>query len=236
MHVVGPKGSSRGLFVVRGPERAEPCQCSCHPRPPTSDFHDYGDACPCQQTAEERRRHWEEWEKKNDRYSASPEGRAITARRQAEEDELAAWIASDPGVVVTSYGGMAPEQWRGSVDGHSFYFRERHGSWRIDVDLRPTGLLTRVWKGRDLDSDDSFEYRDTEEGDIIAEGVEGAPGYGERPVEQAQFIVGTVRDYLDRQACTFHPERVEEAGRALGLPIVWCPGCGTRLGGGHPTA
>ncbi len=30
---------------------------------------------------------------------------------------------------------FAPEQREGTVDGHSFYFRERHGTWRIELDL-----------------------------------------------------------------------------------------------------
>jgi hypothetical protein len=28
-------------------------------------------------------------------------------------------------------------QWEGTVDGHSFYFRERHGAWYIELVLAP---------------------------------------------------------------------------------------------------
>lgn len=28
---------------------------------------------------------------------------------------------------------------RGLVDGHAFYFRERHGFWQIELDLQPSG-------------------------------------------------------------------------------------------------
>lgn len=55
-----------------------------------------------------------------------PEGLAATAARQAEEDALEAWVEADGGIEVRSHGGCAPEQWEGTVDGHSFYFRERH--------------------------------------------------------------------------------------------------------------
>jgi hypothetical protein len=45
---------------------------------------------------------------------------------------------------VHSHGGLTPEEWRGEVDGHSFYFRERHDEWRIEVDLRPSGRFIRA--------------------------------------------------------------------------------------------
>lgn len=35
-----------------------------------------------------------------------------------------------------------PEEWHGEVDGHSFYFRERHDEWRIVLDLRPSGRFS----------------------------------------------------------------------------------------------
>ena len=94
-----------------------PCSCARHPHLPATNLHGYGFACPCQQTADERRRHWQAWRAERDAYWASPEGQQQTSRRQAEEDELVAWLAGQPDVVVTSYGGAASEQWWGSVAG-----------------------------------------------------------------------------------------------------------------------
>lgn len=52
----------------------------------------------------------------------SPQGRQAQAVRQAAEADLHAWLVDQPGVVVHGHGGYAPEQWKGEVDGHSFYF------------------------------------------------------------------------------------------------------------------
>lgn len=76
-------------------------------------------------------------------------------------------------MTVTEFGGFAPEPWRGSVDGHTFYFRERHDQWRIELDLRPTGRFHKVFKGGDFDDDSSFELAESLEGDVIAEGTTG---------------------------------------------------------------
>lgn len=126
---------------------------------------------------------------------------------------------------------MCPEQWRGAVDGHTFYFRERHDHWRIELDLRPTGHFHRVWTGGSLDDEASYELREAEEGDVIAEGVTDAPGYGETPVERAQMIVTTIRDHLRRQTCEVHTsnERVD-LELLTGRTLRWCPECGARLG------
>jgi hypothetical protein len=137
-----------GLFVTRHRETDEPCICSCHPQLPGNDLHDYGSPCPCHLAAE-RQASWDVWTAERDAYWASPEGREIQAREQSEEDTLASWVARDPGVTVTSHGGLAPEQWRGTVDGHSFYFRERHDHWRIELDLAPSGRFVEVWTGDD---------------------------------------------------------------------------------------
>jgi hypothetical protein len=48
------------LFIVLPREGGAPCRCSCHPRLPDSDFHDYGFSCACRLTAEERRGHTDE--------------------------------------------------------------------------------------------------------------------------------------------------------------------------------
>lgn len=39
-------------------DSGERCRCSCHPRLPDSDLHDYGFDCVCTRTAEARRSHF----------------------------------------------------------------------------------------------------------------------------------------------------------------------------------
>lgn len=225
------------LFVVKGTEGDDACSCSCHPLLPTSDFHDYGFGCVCQQTAEERAAFWTQWSLDTDAYWDSSEGREQTAAREAEEAELRAWVDRDPGVVVTTHGGWAPEQWTGSVDDHSFYFRERHDDWRIELDLRPSGRFYKAWTGGDFDDDTSFEQREIEEGDTIAEGTIGAAGYGTTPAERAAFIVGTIRGHLARLDCDIHRHELADLDLLFGRPLAWCPACGTKLlpsTGAHP--
>jgi hypothetical protein len=131
------------LTVWRYIDGGERCRCSCHPRLPESDLHDYGFGCVCARTPEDRRRAFDEWRNGLEALWRSPEGQRIKAAEQAAEAELQAWLAEQTGVIVRSHGGLAPEQWRGEVDGHSFYFRERHDEWRIELDLRPSGRVVR---------------------------------------------------------------------------------------------
>ena len=132
--------------------------------------------------------------------------------------------------MVTSHGGWAPEQWKGAVDGHSFYFRERHDHWRIELDLRPTGRFGRRWTRGELDSDDVFESVETTEGDVIAEGTTRAPGYGETPLERIGFITDTIRNHLAPQKCTLHIGSArDDLAALLGESLRWCPSCGVRL-------
>ena len=153
-----------------------------------------------------------------DAYQQSEECRAEQAKRQAAEDELILWLASHPGVQVTSHGGKFPEQWWGTIDdGRSWYFRERGGTWRIELDLRPTGQFYLLWKGGDFDDEASYEPEPIEKGDVTATGTVASEGYGDRPAERAAFIVGVVRDHLRRQSCK----------HATGS--TFCPDCGTRL-------
>lgn len=217
-----------GLFVTRHRETGEACTCACHPRLPETDLHDYGAACPCSQTVAERRANWDAWTAERDAFWASPEGLEITARRRAEEEALEAWLAAEPGVTVTSHGGLAPEQWEGTVDGHSFYFRERHDLWRIELDLVPSGRLVEVWTGADTDDVDARRFKEITEGEVIAEGIAGAAGYGRTPVERARFLVDTIRSHLRRRDCTFHTTGRHRIEQLLGQPIEWCPACGTR--------
>jgi hypothetical protein len=217
------------LFKITPVDGGDRCSCSCHPRLPGDDFHDYGFGCACQKTLTERQKWWEEWEAERDAYWSSTEGLAEQARRQVEEEDLLAWLAGQPDVVVTSHGGMCPEQWWGSVQGRKFYFRERHDHWRIEFDLRPSGRLSKVWKGGDLDDEDSFEPREIEVGDVVAEGVVGVPGYGQTPRERAHFIVRAIRDHLGRTTCAIHTGGRAGLERRFGVAVSWCPGCGERL-------
>lgn len=217
------------LFVVIPLEGGEPCRCSCHPRLPESDLHDYGFGCSCRLTAEERRRSADEWQARLEALHNTPEAAAERAQRQREENELASWLAGQPDVVISSYGGWAPEQWRGSVAHHSFYFRERHDCWRIELDLKPSGRFVQTWRGGDLDDEASFQPKEIEEGEVIAEGVIDVPGYGTSPVERAVFIVENIRNHLTRTECTLHVDGLVDLERRLGRPPGWCPACGVRL-------
>lgn len=100
---------------------------------------------------------------------------------------------------------------------------------RIELDLRPSGRYYRAWAGGDLDDDASYEERETDEGDVIAEGTTAVDGYGNTLVERIQFIVGVIRTHLRRQNCTVHTVERDELELLLGRPLVWCPECGTEL-------
>jgi hypothetical protein len=133
-------------------------------------------------------------------------------------------------VVVARHGGCAPEVWEGSVDGHTFYFRERHDHWRIELDLRPTGRHYKAWVDSPLDDNASFEFRDVREGDMIAEGATRVEGYGDTPLDRIRFIARTIRSHLGRTSCTVHEGPSLDHLRALlGPDLNWCPACGQRL-------
>lgn len=142
---------------------------------------------------------WPRWTSRE-----SPEGQRVAAAHQAEEDELTAWLVDNPDVAVTSHGGMAPEQWRATVDRHSFYFRERHDHWRSELGLHASGRFYRAWIGGDLDDDTNYELREVEEGEVIAEGTTNVSGYGRTPVQRIEFIADTIRTHLQRQHCDVH--------------------------------
>jgi len=217
------------LTVWRYVDSGERCWCSCHPRLPDSDLHDYGFDCVCAHTPAEGQRVLEEWRNGIDEFWRSPEGQQIQAAQRAADAELAAWLAEQQGVVVHSHGGLAPEQWRGEIDGHSYYFRERHDEWRIELDVRPSGHYVRTVA--DIDDDGAFRYgeRELEEGDVIASGTTAAEGYGTTPVQRARFIVDTIRVHLARRACTHHHGDLPTIEVILDAPAHWCPTCGTRL-------
>ncbi|GAB1815914.1 hypothetical protein MUNTM_49540 [Mycobacterium sp. MUNTM1] len=212
----------------------EQCRCSCHPRLPETDRHDYGFDCVCTRTPEDRRRTFHNWLDNLSAFWRSPEGQQIKAEEQAAEAELQAWLARQEGVTVSSHGGLIPEQWSGDVDGHSFYFRERHGDWRLELDLRPSGRFVRTLAGRDSKGATQYQERELEEGDIIASGTNDVDEYGTTPVQRAQFIIDTIRVHLARQACTRHRDDLPSMQAWLGGELKWCPACGTRLPAGDP--
>ncbi|MDQ4071120.1 MAG: hypothetical protein M3203_16865 [Actinomycetota bacterium] len=204
-------------------ESGEPCVCSCHPRLPYGGFHDAGFRCVCRQPHAERTRWFDEWMSGIDEFWASPEGQALKAEEEAEKRALEKWLAAEPGVTVHSHGGCAPEQWWGVVDGHSFYFRERHELWRIELDLRPTGRFVTALV------DGGTEERELEEGDVIADGTAGVAGYGEGLVGRIEFIVRTIRRHLGREDCDIHTAYRESLEALLGRSLRWCPDCGVEL-------
>lgn len=122
----------------------------------------------------------------------------------------------------------APGRW-GTVDGHSFYFRERHDHWRIELDLRPTGHFSQVWEGGDLDDEASFEPRAIEVGDVIAEGTIGFHGYGDSPLERLTFIVRSIRAHFGRIDCEVHTSERGDLETLFGRAMSWCPACGEKL-------
>ena len=125
------------------------CRCSCHPQLPTSERHDYGFDCMCTKTREQRKRIYTSLRQLSEAYWESPEGRAITAAKRAEDADLHEWLATQPDVAAHADGDFAPEVWRGEVADHSFYFRERGGQWSIELDLRAEGDI-RIHPDRHL--------------------------------------------------------------------------------------
>lgn len=147
------------------------------------------------------------------------EGKAATAKSEAEEADLRDWLADHPEIVVTEHGGWAPEQWIGYVDGTGFYFRERHDLWRIETELaykvEPSSNVS-TW---DKEAQDFTPGRHHSfSGKIIAEGAADCPGYGTTPLQRLRFIVQIVQTYYRQQSCD-HPGMVN-----------YCPICGLARG------
>lgn len=176
-------------------------------------LHDDGFDCSC--TWDERRRREERrsWEA----LRGTAEMRALRGRHAAEERAIEEWLAGQPDVEATRTASYVPEQWRGTVDGHSFYFRERHGEWRLELDLEPTGELAERLVEVGEDGELVTEPVPITRGEVIAEGIDSQ--LGAEPVEHIAFIVRTIRDHLWGQAC-------DHAGA-----LFFCPSCGQRMSG-----
>lgn len=196
------------LFDRRDSDGRE-CLCGCHPR--LSAEHGDGLDCRCAWDDARRAEQATRWERLWDS-DALAEFRAEHAR---EESAIASWLAGQAGVTAERTTSFAPEQWEGVVDGRSFYFRERGGHWRIELDLRENGQFAR--RVVDVDGDGGFvtEPVALTSGEVIAEGVESQ--LGGTPVDHIAFIVQAIRDHLWREQC-------DHAGA-----LFFCPKCGYRI-------
>lgn len=210
-------------------DTGELCRCSCHPQLPSSDLHDFGFACNCSRTREQRRESFRQLIAGNHTYWQSPEGLQVRAADQIAQQELQAWLAQQQGVVIISHGGWEPEQWRGTVDGHSFCFRERGGVWDLEIDLRPTGEFMRIVDGHDEDGTTRYGELELERGEVIASGTVYIIGNKTNLVERAKFIVVTIRDHLVRADCTHQRDKLDAISEIIGTAARWCAVCGARL-------
>ncbi len=194
------------LLDHRTPD-GRPCPCSCHPR--LSDQHDDGFDCSC--GWDEARR--AERSRSFTRLLDNPAAEALREQHASDEAAISGWLAGEPAVTAERTSWFAPEQWTGTIDGHSFYFRERHGMWHIELDLEPSGRFAeRVVDVRD--GEFVTEPEPILEGTVIAEGADSQ--LRTRPVDHLAFIVTTIRDHLWAREC-------DHAGA-----LLFCPKCGQR--------
>jgi hypothetical protein len=197
------------LFDSRDADGNE-CACSCHPR--LSSSHGDGFDCRCTWDGDRRAAEAARW---RDRWD-SPEAAELNAAYQREEDAIQAWLASQPGVDAGRTSSYAPQQWEGTVDGHSFYFRERTGLWRIELDLAPSSSYAQRLVRVDVEGGFVTEPVPIMEGELIAQGVD--TDLGSTPVEHIAFIVRTIRDHLRGVGCGHEGAR------------LFCADCGRRIG------
>jgi hypothetical protein len=187
------------------------CACGCHPR--LSALHDDGFDCRCTWDATreaDEKMHW----------LAAFDDPAYDGLRQshaAEEADIGAWLGGQTGVEANRKTSYAPEQWEGTVDGHTFYFRERHGFWRLELDLVPTGDFANRLVDVGEDGELVTEPVPIEAGEVIAEGIDSE--LGESPIDHLAFIVRAIRDRLWARQC-------DHAGA-----LFFCPMCGDRVAG-----
>jgi hypothetical protein len=197
------------LFDPRDADGSE-CLCSCHPRLSA----EHGDGFDCRCTWDEDRRAAEAancqawWD--------SPEAAELSAAHQREEAAIAAWLASQPGVDARRASSYAPEQWEGTVDGRTFYFRERGGCWRIELDMVASGRYAQRLVRVDEDGELVTEPVPVMEGEVIARGCDSE--LGATSADHIAFIVGVVRAHLRRVSCEHSEAR------------LFCPDCGQRMG------
>lgn len=170
------------MAVLFDHHEADGTQClrSNHPKlPEESEYsHNAGFDCPCTWDSErqehERARRRKAW----DDFCSSPAAEAERAAEGRERAAIADWIAAHPGVEAERTVMACPEVWEGTIDGRSFYFRERRGSWHIEIDLVPNGRFIDRYLGRSDDGEMLTEPVELTSGDTIAEGSDGNLGVG----------------------------------------------------------
>jgi hypothetical protein len=92
-----------------------------------------------------------------------------------------------------------------------------------ELDLRPSGRFSTVWRGGDLDDDGSYEPEEVQEGDVIAQGTVSVDGYGDRPAARVAFIAEIIRDHLRRQRCQVHQAERDDLELLFGRPCGGVP-------------
>ncbi len=209
---VGEATARRVITALFDPRDADgnDCPCSCHPRLSA----EHGDGFDCRCTWDEDRRAAEA--AKRQAWWDSPQAAELSAAHQREEDAIAGWLASQPGVDARRTSSHAPEQWEGTVDGRTFYFRERGGSWKIELDMVPSGRYAQRLLRTDEDGKFVTEPVPIMEGEVIARGTDS--DLGAAPVDHIALVVRTIRDHLRGVSC-------EHQGARL-----FCPDCGQRMG------
>ena len=113
--------------ALRDIEKAADCVCSCHPSPASWSVHEGGAECPCQLTAVERAERWDRLFKHI----------GEVAEASKREDNALAEAAAELDVDAEVRCSAFPFVVAGTCDGRSFYLRERHGHWRVEVAADP---------------------------------------------------------------------------------------------------
>ena len=188
---------------LRDIDKAADCRCSCHPSPASRSLHEGGADCPCQLSAAERA---ERWDRLFEHLGETTEAVEEADRERAELTAAAAELDVDAELRCSAF----PFVVAGACDGRSFYLRERHGRWRVEVAADPD--CADLW------------------GTTGALGIEIAAGGaadlcdadGERsPVEALRLAVHAVRLSALRDICS-HEQPSDESHR-------FCRCCGTPL-------
>lgn len=187
-------------------DSGDTCVCSCHPR--FASLHDGGFDCSCTWSAERREQSREAL------FAALEPSPDMVAAQAQEEAEISAWLEVHPGVTAERTCLAAPEIWEGTVDGRSFFFRERHGEWRIEIDLVPDGYFAQRWVRTEADGEMVTEPVELTSGPEIAHGVES--DLGMRAVDRLEFILRQVRGFIRAESCSHRNAR------------TFCPDCGVR--------
>lgn len=180
--------------VLRDVPAALECVCACHGEDDT--LHDGGITCPCQLTKDERVAAMDEALREISEWHADPEYVAV---REAAENEFAA-VAGELGATIERHGGGAPYVITGSVDGQTFYFRERSDWWTVEIG----------------DPKDGGSWRYDTASILVAEGSsDDLTGAGYETLA-LRLAVQAVRSFLARRACAHLGEG------------AWCQDCGVK--------